>query len=226
MLVVIVYLLLAVCMNKTALVIAANKTIPSGKTIIIDAGHGGEDGGATSCTGVLESEINLEIAVRLEDMLNLLGYRTIMVREDDSAIHTEGATIAQRKVSDLKNRVQLVNNASDALLISIHQNYFTDERYYGAQVFYADTDGSRRLAENVQETFRRTINQDSKRMVKSAENIYLMERIQCDGVLVECGFLSNYREAQLLESDNYQKKVCAVIASAVCIYLQDTSLLT
>ena len=120
------------------------------KVVVIDAGHGGEDGGATSCCGFLESDINLEISLRLNDLLNFLGHRTIMVRTEDVSVHTEGQTIAQRKVSDLKNRVQLVNETENALLVSIHQNYFADSRYSGAQVFCADSTGSRKLAEKIQ----------------------------------------------------------------------------
>lgn len=213
------YLVVAVCLNRTVTVITENKTISSAQKIIIDAGHGGEDGGATSYSGVLESHLNLEIAQRLKDLLNFLGHQTIMVREDDSAVHTEGKTIAQRKISDLKNRVQLVNNTEAALLISIHQNYYTDDRYFGAQVFYADTDASRQLAQQLQRTFRETINPGSNRMAQKAENIYLMDQIRCDGVLIECGFISNYQEEQSLRNSEYQKKLCSVIASEVSIYL-------
>ncbi len=223
--VLLVNLILAVCTDKTASVLAENKTISSINRIVIDAGHGGEDGGATSCSGVLESKINLEIAMRLKDLLNFLGYQTIMVRTDDSAIHTSGRTIAERKVSDLKNRVQLVNETENALLLSIHQNYFTDSRYHGAQVFYANTDGSRRLAEMIQTSFRSTVNPGSNRMAKDARNIYLMDKICRDGILIECGFLSNYREEALLRDCDYQKKICAIIASSVSIYLQESAVI-
>ena len=221
-----VYLLFAVCTDKGVRVIMENKVLPPVNTVIIDAGHGGEDGGATSCCGFLESDINLEISLRLNDLLNFLGHRTIMVRTEDVSVHTEGQTIAQRKVSDLKNRVQLVNETENALLVSIHQNYFADSRYSGAQVFCADSAGSRKLAEEIQKSFHDTINPDSKRMVKAAQNIYLMNEIRRDGVLIECGFLSNYQEEQKLRDLEYQKKICAVIASSVCTYMQKDPLLT
>ena len=216
-----VYLFAAICADKAITVIAENKEVLPLRRIVIDAGHGGEDGGATSCSGVLESKINLEISLRLRDLLNFLGYQTIMIRTDDSAIHTDGSTIAQRKVSDLKNRVQLVNNAENALLLSIHQNYFTDSRYNGAQVFYAESEGSQQLAEIMQNAFRSTINQGSNRMAKKAQGIYLMDKITCDGVLIECGFLSNYQEDSLLRDAEYQKKLCTVIASSVITYFQE-----
>ena len=224
--VLIIYIIAALFTNETASVLAENKPILAKQTVIIDAGHGGEDGGATSCTGVLESGINLEIACRLKDILNLFGYHTIMTRTDNNAIHTEGSTIAQRKISDLKNRVSLVNNTPNALLLSIHQNYFTNSRYRGAQVFYANTERSRCLAESIQNSFLSTINPGSKRMAKKAANIYLMEKVNCDGVLVECGFLSNKQEEAMLRDPEYQKKVCAVIASETSVYLHDNPLLT
>lgn len=225
MAILITYVFAALCTNETVSMLAENKPIIAKQTIIIDAGHGGEDGGATSCTGTLESVMNLQIACRLRDIFNLLGYHTIMTRTDDYAIHTEGSTIAQRKVSDLKNRVSLVNKTPNALLLSIHQNYFSDSRYHGAQVFYADTESSHCLAESIQKGFLKTINPGSKRMAKRAANIYLMEKINCDGVLIECGFLSNYQEEAMLRDSEYQKKICAVVVSAVSVYINDSPLL-
>lgn len=187
--------------------------------IIIDAGHGGVDGGATSCTGVLESNINLEISLRLDDLLHLLGYDTSMIRTTDISVYTEGETIAVKKVSDLKQRVKLINEAENALLISIHQNHFSDSRYSGAQVFYPQTDGSEELARLMQSTFVSTVNPGSNRQVKKASGVYLMEHISCTGVLVECGFLSNPEEEAKLRSPEYQKELCCVIASTVGNYI-------
>ena len=128
-------------------------------------------------------------------------------------------TIAAKKVSDLKERARIVRETEDALLVSIHQNYFPQEKYSGAQVFYSNSDESRNLAKNLQESLVKTLNPGSKRMAKKAEGVYLMEHIDCPGVLVECGFLSNYKEEELLRSPVYQKKLCAVIASAVSTFL-------
>lgn len=188
-------------------------------TIIIDAGHGGEDGGATSCTGVLESSINLEIALRLDDLLHFLGYDTVMIRTTDTAIHTQGNTIAARKASDLKERVKLVNKTEKGLLISIHQNYFSDDRYSGAQVFFPSTEGSEELGKKLQRDIVSTLNPGSKRQAKKASGVYLMEHIECTGVLIECGFISNREEEMNLRSENYQKKLCSVIASSVSRFL-------
>ena len=195
--------------------IADAQPVRSNHTIIIDAGHGGVDGGATSCTGVLESQLNLQIALRLDDLLHLLGYRTLMIRSDDISVYTEGETIAQKKISDLKERVRIVNSTENAVLISIHQNTFSDNRYGGAQVFYANTEQSRELAQILQKSLVTTVNSGSNRRCKKAEGVYLMKQIEKPGILIECGFLSNPAEEALLRSDAYQMKLCCVIASAI-----------
>lgn len=181
--------------------------------IVIDAGHGGIDGGATSCTGVLESTINLQIAQRLNDLLHFLGHKTVMIRTTDTSIYTEGNTIAAQKVSDLKERVRIVNETENSVLISIHQNTFSDSRYSGAQVFYAAAEGSRELAGLLQSKL------CEKRQIKSAGTIYLLQNIRSPGVLIECGFLSNPEEEEKLRSGEYQKELCAVIGSVLSEFL-------
>jgi N-acetylmuramoyl-L-alanine amidase len=204
--------------NRTATTISKNAIQQGRHCIVIDAGHGGEDGGATSCTGILESTFNLEISLRLDSLFHLLGYSTQMVRTSDTAIHTQGETIAARKASDLKARVRLSNETENALLISIHQNYFTESRYSGAQVFYPKTEGSQALAKALQNAFREKLNPGSNRQEKPASGVYLMEHITCPGVLIECGFLSNPDEEASLRSPDYQKKICCVIVATVCGY--------
>lgn len=190
--------------------------------IIIDPGHGGEDGGAISCTGIPESTYNLEIALRLNDLFHLLGYDTQMIRTTDISVYTKGQTLAQKKASDLKKRVAVVNETENAILLSIHQNKFSDERYNGAQVFYADTQGSDLLAKQLQSAFTATLNPGSSRLSKECSGVYLMEHINCTGVLIECGFLSNVKEEALLRSSDYQQKLCCVIAANVSSFLSNT----
>lgn len=200
-------------------VIAENKLEKSRHHIIIDAGHGGIDGGAVSCTGVLESGINLEIALRLQDLSHLLGYDTVMIRTTDISIHTSGQTIAQKKISDLKERVRIINSVENGVLLSIHQNYFPDDRYSGAQVFYNGDEESAKLANILQDSFLAALNPGSNRKVKKAKGIYLMEHIDCTGALIECGFLSNYQEEMKLRSEEYQKQLCCVIVAGLSKYL-------
>lgn len=208
--------------SRAATVIAENTPVARSHCIVIDAGHGGEDGGATSCTGRLESGYNLDIALRLNDLLHLLGYDTRMIRTADTAIYTKGETIAQKKVSDLKERVRIVEETQGSLLLSIHQNTFPDGRYSGAQVFYADTPGSRDLAEQLQTNLVTTVNPGSNRKCKKSDGVYLMEHISRPGVLIECGFLSNAEEEAKLRSATYQKRLCCVIAATVSQNLANT----
>lgn len=187
--------------------------------VIIDAGHGGVDGGAVSCTGVYESHINLQIAVKLDDLMHLLGIHTVMIRDTDRSVYTEGNTIAAKKVSDIKERVRIANTTANAILVSIHQNTFQDARYSGAQVFYNSQSESEVLAEKLQFSFRETLNPSNKRSIKKSSGVYLMEHITCPGVLIECGFLSNYQEEAMLRDDDYQRAICSVIATTVSQYL-------
>lgn len=208
--------------SRAVTVIAESRPIEREHCIVIDPGHGGEDGGATSCTGLVESTYNLDISLRLNDLLHLLGHDTKMTRTTDTSIYTKGETIAQKKASDLKERVRLVNETEHALLISIHQNNFSDSRYSGAQVFYAGTEGSEALAKQLQTAFVASLNPGSSRKSKKSDGIYLMEHIDCTGVLIECGFLSNAAEEARLRDAEYQKKLCCVIAATVSEYLSNT----
>lgn len=205
--------------SKAVSVIAENTPVTDRKCIVIDAGHGGIDGGATSCTGILESSLNLEISLRLDDLMHLLGIKTVMIRTTDCSIHTEGESIAAKKASDLKQRVKIVNETDNAILISIHQNYFSDGRYSGAQVFYCNNKDSKLLAQQLQATFVQTLNIGSNRQEKKSYGIYLMEHVNTTGILVECGFLSNAEEEAKLRDDIYQKKLCCVIAAVSSQYL-------
>lgn len=208
--------------SRAVTVIARELPIRRSRCIVIDAGHGGEDGGAISCTGRPESVFNLEIALRLRDLMHLLGYQTKMIRTTDISVYTSGTTIAQKKISDLKHRVQMVNETENALLLSIHQNQFTDSRYSGAQVFYSGTGDSEALAKQLQSAFVATVNPGSNRKAKRSSGIYLMEHIRCNGILIECGFLSNPQEEARLSAAEYQKKLCCVIGASVSRFLMES----
>ncbi len=205
--------------SRAVTVLSQNAAEEDRRCIILDAGHGGVDGGAISCTGLAESHINLEIALRLRDLLHLLGYRTKMIRTTDISVYTQGDTIAAKKISDLKERLRVINETENPLLISIHQNNFTDSRYSGAQIFYNANESSKVLASQLQETFIKTTNPSSKRGAKKSSGVYLMEHVTCTAVLVECGFLSNPQEEAALRSSSYQKKICCIIATSVSNYL-------
>lgn len=181
--------------------------------IIIDAGHGGEDGGTTGAAGTAEDEVNLAIARRLNSMLTLMGCQTCLTRTDSESLATEGETIRARKQSDLRNRVALVNGYPNGILVSIHQNHFSDPRYDGPQVFCTKNAGE--LAKAMQSALTETLAPHSRRMAKSASGVYLMEHIHCPGLLIECGFLSNHADEQKLSDPQYQKKLAAVMAASL-----------
>lgn len=206
-------------------VVPAVSLIPEGeRVLILDAGHGGEDGGASSASGSKESDINLNIVLKTEALMAFLGVETKLTRSEDVSIYSEGATtLREKKVSDLKNRVAIVESTPNAMLISVHQNYFTDARYSGAQVFYNAGDISCQWGEGAQEILCQMVDPDNNRDAKPMPNgIYLFEHISCPAILVECGFLSNGEEASLLLTDTYQRKISVALAGA---YLQEIQMI-
>ena len=185
---------------------------------VIDAGHGGEDGGAVASDGTKESDLNLAIARRLDALLALLGEQTRMTRTDDVSIHDGSAsTLRQKKRSDLENRVSLVNSTQGAILVSIHQNSLpSSKRTHGAQVFYRKEEGSAALANAVQRVLNEAVNLKNEKTEKAIDpSIYLMKNVTAPAILIECGFLSNEGETALLKSADYQQKLAVVITSGL-----------
>lgn len=210
--------------SHVATVFSEKAPIEKRHCFIIDAGHGGVDGGAVSCTGVHESQINLEIALRLNDLMHLLGMDTQMIRTTDISVYTSGNSIAAKKSSDLKERVRIVNEKDSATLLSIHQNHYSDSYYHGAQIFYPQTQGSEALAKAMQMQFVQALNPGSNRQAKKVEGLYLMKHIKNPGVLIECGFLSNQNEEAKLRDAAYQKAICCVIASVCSRYANQSGI--
>jgi len=191
--------------------------------VIIDAGHGGEDGGAVSQNGTIEKDINLRIAHKLRMILLLNGFHVIMTRESDISVYDDekrDATLHEKKVSDINNRIALAKAHPEALFVSIHQNKFSSSSVSGAQVFYRNTEESKRLAEIVQSELESVLGSGKSRPAKEADSsIKLMRSIPNTAVLVECGFISNPAEEALLLDDGYQKRIAFSIYSALCKYL-------
>ena len=187
--------------------------------LLIDPGHGGEDGGALGVDGLKESDLNLEIGLRLRDVSLLLGIDAQMTRSEDVSLYEAGCdSIAQKKSSDLRRRVQMANAQPGTLLVSIHQNSFPEAKYYGAQVFYAPTDGSKALAELLQTKLCTELDPRNRRVCKPSEGVFLLEHLQGTGILVECGFLTNPAEAARLQTPAYQKQLACAIAATLRIY--------
>lgn len=196
--------------------LAAFAPVNGERVLILDAGHGGEDGGAVSLTGVPESGINLSIALKTDQLLGFCGQAPVVLRTSDSSLHDSDAdTLREKKASDLHNRVSAVEQQENAVLLSIHQNIFTDQKYHGAQVFFAPTAGSQELAVHTQEILRSAVDPENSRQAKPIpDTVYLMNHISCPAILVECGFLSNPAEEALLRTDAYQTKLAAAMAGA------------
>lgn len=188
----------------------------SGHVLILDAGHGGEDGGAVSVTGTLESEINLSIVLKMQQICGLFGVDPVLTRDEDVCLKDANAdTLAQKKRTDLRNRVKLIEKNKNTFLISIHQNYFSGASNCGAQVFYAPTQGSEDWGTYCQQLLVENLDPDNHRLSKQiSEDIYLMNHISCPGILVECGFISNREEAKRLETDGYQTELAITILTS------------
>lgn len=190
------------------------------QTIIIDAGHGGEDGGA-EVDGVLEKDINLSISLILRDMLKANGYNVKMVRDSDISVYSDGAdSLSEKKTSDLHNRADLFNSDENNIVISIHQNKFDNSKYSGTQVFYSSNhDNSVILAESVRTAVIMLLQPDNSRELKPAtKDIFILDQAKVPAIIVECGFLSNDEERGKLTDDTYQKKLAYAIMLGIMDY--------
>lgn len=187
--------------------------------ILIDPGHGGADGGAVAADGTQEKGLNLAVSLPLRDLLTVMGYTVTMTRTEDVMINTEGDSLRERKVSDMKNRLQLVEAAD--VTVSIHQNNFTQPQYSGTQIFYStNTEDSRVLAESVRTQVVSMLQPDNTRELKrGTSDVYLLHRATQPMILVECGFLSNTAELAKLKDSDYQRQLAFAVAAGTINYL-------
>lgn len=191
------------------------------KTIIIDAGHGGEDGGAVADDGTVEKDINLDISLKLEKLLKIYGFEVIMIRSDDRLIYSpDSVTMRQKKISDIKNRMRIIENNPDSIFVSIHQNKFSSSYVHGAQIFYSKNNPeSQILAQSIQDSFSKTIQPDNARKTKpTGTEIYLLYHAKNVAVMAECGFVSNFEELSLLKQDSYRLKIALTVADGIVRY--------
>ena len=205
--------------DEPSLAVSAESQIDE-PVIIIDPGHGGEDGGA-SANGLLEKDINLSIALKLRDMLSSGGYQVVLTRDSDISVYDPSAgTTREKKVSDLQNRVEIINGSKNNILVSIHQNKFEQEQYYGTQIFYSTNDPrSEKLAQEIKSSVTGLLQPENKRELKPADSsIYILSKAEVPAVIVECGFLSNPEEAGRLSQDEYRKQMAFAVYCGIMSY--------
>ena len=207
--------------DKTRNVSSDKMIITNAPTIIIDAGHGGEDGGAVVQNDIVEKDINLAIAQKTNKLLSLLGFQTYLVRDSDKLIYdSDSKTQRQKKNSDLRNRLSLMNKFENCIYISIHQNKFDDDKVWGAQTFYSPNDeNSPILAEFVQSSIISLIQPNNKRVIKkTGTNVFVMYNATKPAIMVECGFMSNNDELLKLKDNNYQNQMSFSISNGILNY--------
>ncbi len=194
-----------------------NDNIP---VIIIDAGHGGEDGGAIADDGTLEKNLNLDISLKLNHIMSVFGYKTRQIRTIDTDLHETGDTIRQRKISDIRNRFAIMNEYEKCVYVSIHQNKFSDEKITGAQTFYSpNNEESKILAQFIQKSIAEQLQPNNDRVIKkSGTDIFLLYNATRPTTMVECGFISNKNELFNLKSTNYQTKMALSVAIGIINY--------
>lgn len=190
--------------------VAGEAAIP--RIIVLDAGHGGADGGASGPDGTRECDLNLAITLKTDAVLGLLGEETLLLRSTDTDLSSSDAkSISQKKVSDIRRRVELTNSQPGAILVSIHCNTYSQEKYHGAQVFY--TGGAKEFGETMQLALKNGVDPANARMAKAVSpDVYLMNHIKVPGILVECGFLTNSQELTNLKDPGYQTRLAVTIA--------------
>ena len=205
-------------------VLPASTTAQYSKTVIIDAGHGGFDGGASAADGTVEKDINLSIAQKVATMLKINGYNVIMTRTKDTGTEdNESDAIAKRKKSDLNNRLQIMKNNPDAIYVSIHLNKFTTSAANGAQVFYTKNyKEASVLANHVQTNIVKLLQPDNTRVVKQGtDSTFLLKNAAVPAIIVECGFLSNKAELEKLKSDDYQSQMAFAICGGIINFFEN-----
>ena len=204
--------------NLQKLVSSGNVTAKN-KIIVLDSGHGGDDPGKIGVNQAKEKDVNLEIARKIKKRLEKKGWEVVMTREKDEMLGDPQA--GNKKIHDMKARVEIINKTMPQAAVSIHQNSYQDEQIRGAQVFYySHSEEGKRMAEQMQKALL-TMDETNTRQAKANDTYYLLKKTEVPTVIVECGFLSNYAEAEKLVSEDYQKKLAEAVTKGILQYLKD-----
>lgn len=195
----------------------------SGKTVVVDAGHGIPDEGAESSNGTTEAETNLKIALKLQNLLEQSGCTVILTRSDENAIYDiDSKTLKQKKISDIRNRVKIGNESSADIFVSIHLNKIPQKQYDGWQTFYKQgSEEGEKLAKSIQTNLNESIQKENNRVAKTIDNVYIIKHVEIPTSIVECGFLSNLEEEKLLLEDEYQNKLSWGIYNGITDYFYE-----
>ena len=207
--------------GKNEEVVVPTVSLPvSGKTIVVDAGHGVPDEGAESSNGTSEAETNLKIALKLQNLLEQSGCTVILTRSDENAIYDiDSKTLKQKKISDIHNRVKIGNESQADAFVSIHLNKIPQPQYDGWQTFYnAKSEEGRKLATSIQDAIGKAVQTENNRVAKSIDNIYIIKHVEIPTTIVECGFLSNPEEEKKLLENDYQDKLAWGIYNGIINY--------
>lgn len=206
--------------NEQNSVLETTASPVSGKTVVLDAGHGIPDEGAQSSNGTTEAQTNLKIVLKVQNLLEQSGCNVILTRSDENAIYDlDSKTLKQKKISDIRNRVKIGNEASADIFVSIHLNKIPQSQYYGWQCFYKPNDEqSTKLAKQLQENLNRSIQKENKRVAMKLDTVYIMKHVEIPISIVECGFLSNPEEEKQLLDDGYQNKLAWGIYNGIQEY--------
>lgn len=204
--------------RKGSVLVNSNKAKEKETCIVIDAGHGGDDPGKIGINDAKEKDINLSIALKLKKLLEKENIEVVLTRKDKNGLYSMGAS--NKKVEDMRKRCDIITEAMPVFTVSIHQNSYTEEYVKGAQVFYfGQSAEGKELAETLQESLRTHLDEENNRVAKANESYYLLKKTPTPTVIVECGFLSNTEEANLLITEEYQDKVAEAIRDGILTYL-------
>ena len=192
----------------------------SGKVVVVDAGHGVPDEGAEVGDGTTEAQTNLKIALKLQNLLEQSGCTVILTRSDENGIYDlESKSLKQKKISDIRNRVKIGNESSADIFVSIHLNKIPEQQYDGWQTFYNEKSAQgKELASQIQKNLNESIQKENKRVASKIENIYIIKKVEIPTTIVECGFLSNPQEKELLLTDSYQNRLAWGIYNGIIDY--------
>lgn len=214
-----VLLLISVFFLSKEAAVVSNETAEKEKVIVIDAGHGGADPGMIGIGGLEEKGINLAVSMKLKEALENQGFTVVMTRQEDKGLYEEGTR--NKKVQDMQNRIEIMEKAKPILAVSIHQNSYTEESVKGPQVFYYETSAEgQKLAVNIQSALNTELSTERPRKEKGNTSYFLLKKSPCVLNIVECGFLTNKQEAELLQTEEYQQKIVEAVAKGIVQYME------